>query len=113
MSWNALNMCKDIYKYKKNNNVKKQPCLYLQFFLYSLIFLGEDPVDRQHHKIKQTDITHKNNCTEDQELIHHYGECFCYINLYAVQNNHKAFYLPTGTLIIPINGFFKAQGSDF
>lgn len=77
----------------------------LEFFDISLIHVGEGPVARQ-HKVRETDIRDKNNYTEDQELIHHFGECFYYINSYTVQNNHKAFYLPTGAMIIPINGFF-------
>lgn len=75
--------------------------------------MGEDPVDRQQHKVRETDIMDKNNYAEDQELIEHFSESFCSINLHTVQNNHKVwgFFLFTGTLIIPINGFFKAKGT--
>lgn len=71
MSWNAWNVCKD------------QPCLYYSFFNITLIHVGEDPVDKQ-HKVRETNTKDKNNYAEDQELIHNFGECFYYINLYTV-----------------------------
>lgn len=60
--------------------------------------MGEDPVDRQQHKVRETDIMDKNNYAEDQELLQHFSESFYSINSYTVQNNHKVW------------GFFYLQG---
>lgn len=52
----------------------------LQHCDVNFIHLGEGTVDKQQQKVRKTDIMDKNNHAKDYELIHHFNECFYYIN---------------------------------